>query len=70
MTQENIIKILAGMNSAARKAGEAVKESSSQYIEDNVIKGNYVSREEYNQLHKLVIKLSKEVAELKSYKAT
>lgn len=67
MTQENIIRILAGANKIARKSGKAIKESGANYIEQNVLKGKYVTREEYQQLQKLVIKLQEELAELKKH---
>ena len=65
MTQENIIKILTGANKIIRQSGEAIKESSADYIEENVIKGKYVSREEHEQLQKLVFSLQEEIKKLK-----
>lgn len=61
MSQEKIIKLLAGATMAARNTSQIVSEKSVNYIEDNFLKGNYVSREEFNQLKKLVIKLEKEL---------
>lgn len=66
MSQETIIKLLTGANKIARESSEMIKESSSQYIEEKVLKGNYVSRLEYQQLEKLVLKLQEEIKELKS----
>ena len=66
MTQENVLKMLAGASNVARKSAEAIKSSGAGYIEKNVIKGQYVTREEYEQLHKLVIKLQKEVESMKN----
>ncbi len=66
MTQENIIKILAGASKIARESGEVIKSSGAKYIEENVIKGKYVSREEYEQLKKLVVKLEKDILSLAS----
>jgi len=67
MTQESIIRILAGANKVARQSGEAIKESSANYIEQNIIKGKYVTREEYEQLQKLVLKLQQELIALKTH---
>ena len=67
MAQKNFIRILAGANRIARKSGESVKESSANYIEQNVLKGKYATREEYQQLQKLVMKLQQELAELKKH---
>lgn len=64
MTQENIIKMLAGASKIARESGQVIRSSGAKYIEENVIKGKYVSREEYEQLKKLVGKLEKEILRL------
>jgi hypothetical protein len=66
MTQENIIKILAGASKMARESGEIIRSSSAKCIEETIIKGKYVSREEYEQLKKLVTKLEKEIFSLAS----
>jgi hypothetical protein len=68
MTKENLLKIITGANKVARKSAEILKDSGSNYIEEHIVKGKYVTREEYDQLHKLVLKLQKEIAELKSRK--
>ncbi len=65
MTKENLIQILTGVNKMARKSKELIKDSSSNYIEENIVKGKYVTREEYEQLNKLVLKLQKELLALK-----
>jgi hypothetical protein len=65
MKHENILKLLAGTSKIARESGNIIKESSANFIEKSVIKGNYVSREEYEQLKRLVVKLQKEVDSLK-----
>lgn len=65
MKQKNIIQMLTGVNKLARKSKEIVKKSSADYIEDNVMRGKYVLREEYQQLQKLVFKLQQEIDLLK-----
>ena len=65
MTQENIIKLLAGANKIARQSSNIIKESGADFIEKTVIKGNYVSREEHEQLKQLVLKMMAEINTLK-----
>ncbi len=64
MTQENVIKMLAGASKMARESGEIIKSSSARCIEETIIKGKYVSREEHEQLKKLVLKLEKAISSL------
>ena len=66
MTQENIIKLLAGANRIARESGNIIKESGANFVEKSVIKGNYVSREEHEQLKQLVLKMQSEIDILKN----
>jgi BMFP domain-containing protein YqiC len=61
MNQENVLKILAGARIMARKASKDLSEKSKDYIEQNIIKGNYVTREEFEQLKKLTLKIEKEM---------
>ena len=68
MTQENIIKLLAGVNKIARESTNIIKESGSNFIEKSIIKGNYVSREEHEQLKQLVLKMQEEISSLKKGK--
>lgn len=65
MTQENIIKLLTGANKIARESTNIIKESGANFIEKSVIKGNYVSREEHEQLKQLVLKMQEEINSLK-----
>ncbi len=66
MNQQSIIEILAGANKIARQSKKIMKEASANYIEKNIVKGQYVTREEYEQLQKLVLKLKQEITELKN----
>ena len=68
MTQENIIKLLAGANKVARESGNIIKETSANFVENSIIKGNYVSREEYEQLKIIVLNLQNELNSLKKKK--
>lgn len=62
MTQETIIKILAGMNMVARKSAQTIKTSSASCVEQNILKGKYVLRTEFEQLQKLVQKLQQDIS--------
>lgn len=68
MSQKNIINLLSGASKVAKESGNILKKSSANFIEEAVIKGNYVSREEHEQLKQLVLSLQKEISELKSNK--
>lgn len=68
MTQENIIKLLAGVNKIARESTNIIKESGANFVEKSIIKGNYVSREEHEQLKQLVLKMQEEINSLKKGK--
>jgi len=68
MTQEKIIKILAGANKIARESGNIIKESGANFVENSIIKGNYVSREKYEQLKTLVLNMQNELNSLKKKK--
>jgi hypothetical protein len=68
MTQENIIKLLAGVNKIARESTNIIKVSGANFIEKSIIKGNYVSREEHEQLKQLVLKMQEEISSLKKGK--
>ena len=63
----NLLKVASGITSIAQRVGDNTVTMCSQLVEDKFIKGNYVTREEYNTLQELVIKLQKELATLKSY---
>lgn len=63
----NLLKVASGITSIAQRVGENTATICSQLVEDKFIKGNYVTRDEYNTLQELVIKLQKELVTLKSY---
>jgi polyhydroxyalkanoate synthesis regulator phasin len=68
MAKETFLQLITGANKLARKSKKTLEAASADYIEEHIIKGNYVSREEYENLQKLVLKLQKEVADLKNVK--
>ena len=61
MNQESIIKVLDGATMVAKKTSESLKEKSSEYIKEKILQNEFVTREEYNQLRQLVLKLSEEI---------
>lgn len=58
--------MLTGANMIASKSSETIKASGANYLEQKIIKGRYVSIEEFQQLQKLVQKLQQEISELKN----
>lgn len=65
MSRESIIKLLAGTSSVVRQTSKLINEKANSYVENNFIEGNYVSREEFEQLRKLVLKLEKIISDKK-----
>jgi len=62
----DILKVAVGASSAAQKAINSIADKSRDVIEDKILKGNYVTREEFEKLQTLVLKLKKELEELKN----
>ncbi len=61
MNKEDIIKVFAGAAMVAKKTSKNLKEKSSEYIKEKFLENEFVTREEYNQLRQLVLKLSEEI---------
>ena len=68
MIQNNIVKILGGAKALVRESKNIMVSRGSKYIEENVLQGNYVSREEHEILKKLVLNLEKRCEQLESKK--
>ena len=68
MTQKTILKLLAGTSKLVNKSTNLLISSSADFIDQAIIKGKYVSREEHEQLKQLVLKLENELSTLKSQK--
>lgn len=66
MNQEKIFQLFAGASQAIKQSGEIIASNGADFIENKVIKGNYVTRAEYNQLRQVVLKLEQEILSLKS----
>lgn len=68
MAKGTFLQLITGANKVARKSKETIATASADYIEEHIMKGNYVSREEFENLQKLVSKLHKELIDLKTTK--
>ena len=66
MKTNDFLKVATGASSVLHKAINNIKDKSCEIIEDKVLKGNYVTREEFKKLQTLVIKLKNELAEIKN----
>lgn len=64
MKTNNILKVAVGASVVTQKALNSIADKSCGIIEDKILKGNYVTREEFEKLQTLVIKLKKELTEL------
>lgn len=65
MSQENVLKLISGAKMVARESSRCISDKAGKVIDDKILMGKYVTREEYDQLRAIVEKLYKEVAELK-----
>ena len=65
MSQENILKLISGAKMIARESSRCISDKASKIIDDKLLMGKYVTREEYDQLKLIVEKLYKELAILK-----
>lgn len=54
-----MMKIFAGVSKIFQNTHNVIKEQHSDYVEQNILQNNYVTREEFEQLKNLVLKLQK-----------
>nr|WP_218460643.1 hypothetical protein [Rickettsia sp. TH2014] len=59
MKTNNILKVAVGASVVTQKALNSIVDKSCSIIEDKIIKGKYATREEFEKLQTLVIKLKK-----------
>lgn len=64
MNQNDTMKLLAGMAQIARQTKNILKEKTSHFLEDEILQGNYPSREEFEQLKALVDKIQQDIDKL------
>lgn len=65
MQSNNFLKLVLGTGNIIQKAAQNAANQCSSIIENKVIKGNYITREEFEAMKSLVIKLQNELSELK-----
>lgn len=66
MSQDKFFQLLTGAGQVLKQSGDMIANNSAEFIEKNVIKGKYVTREEYDQLKKMVLKLEQEFNSFKT----
>jgi hypothetical protein len=65
MNQENLIKIISGSAKIAKNTAENLRETTSHYIKEKVLKNEFVTREEFTELRNFALKLSEELENIK-----
>lgn len=60
MNLNNIFKVMLGVSAVAKQASNNIIDKTHNLVEDKILKGNYVTREEFENLQQLVAKLEKE----------
>lgn len=60
MNINNIFKIVLGASAIAKQASNNIINKTHNLVEDKIFKGNYVTREEFENLKQLVMKLEKD----------
>ncbi len=65
MSQENILKLISGAKMVAKESSKCISDKAIKVIDNKLLMGKYVTREEYDQLKLIVEKLYKQVAELR-----
>ncbi|MCC8417201.1 MAG: hypothetical protein LN588_01480 [Rickettsia endosymbiont of Bryobia graminum] len=63
MQSNNFLKVMLGASNILQKTALNVTSQCSALIENKVIKGNYVTREEFEAMKSLVVKLQNELLE-------
>ena len=58
-----IIKILAGIGTVCSEVNNNLMDKSRDFIEDNLLHGKYVSREEFEALQHIVLQLQAQLSE-------
>lgn len=66
MIQNNILKILTTGASVIQNISKNITEKGQEIVEDNILKGRYVTREEYSNLEARLVKLQQEIETIKS----
>ncbi len=64
MDQEQILKMIAGMGKIAKESANHMTDSAASFLDSTIMKGKYVTREEYEVLHQLTLALKNQVDKL------
>jgi BMFP domain-containing protein YqiC len=64
MQINNILKVLAGASTIAQSSAKTVLEKGHTLVEDHILQGKYVSREEFENVKDLVLQLQKQLSDL------
>lgn len=64
MKANNFLKVILGTSAVMPKAANSAISEGCKLVEDKIVKGNYVTREEFEVMQTLVIKLQSELREL------
>ena len=67
MKTNSLFRVISGLGNIVQKAGDNTAAVCTNLLEDKLIRGHYVTRGEYEALRELVLKLQKEVADLRSH---
>ena len=65
MHKNPFLKIFTSGIKVAKQTSKNLKSKSSEYIKDNILNNEFVTRKEFEKLRKLVIKLSTELDDIK-----
>ncbi|WP_316354027.1 hypothetical protein [Candidatus Trichorickettsia mobilis] len=64
-----VMKILTGIGTVCGEANNGLIDKSRDFIEDNLLRGKYVSREEFEALQHIVLQLQAQLAEVSKSKS-
>lgn len=65
MQSNNFLKVVLGASNILQKTASNITSQCSNLIEHKIVKGNYITREEFEAMKSLVVKLQNELLELK-----
>lgn len=65
MKINNLLKVMLGTSAVMQTAANNVLSQGCKLVEDKIVKGSYVTREEFEVMQALVINLQNELGELK-----
>ena len=64
MQINNVLKVVCGAKTIAQASAKNFLEKGHNLIEDHILQGKYVSREEFENVKELVLQLQKRLSEL------